>query len=137
MVTQSFWMTLPSNIPDNMKLEEYLKHVEEYLRNYLADTKCSGYVLGLSGGVDSSLVAVLSAKAFGKEKVTCLMMPIHSLPEDLTDALKLAKHFDLNYHIIDASDVFDKYTDVAERSAMASILTEPTEPVRSLFFTAP
>ena len=102
-------MTLPSNIPDNMKLEEYLKHVQEYLRNYLADTKCSGYVLGLSGGVDSSLVAVLSAKAVGKEKVTCLMMPIHSLPEDLADALKLAKHFDLNYHIIDASDVFDKY----------------------------
>ena len=92
-----------------MKLEEYLLHLEDYLRDYLANAKSNGYVLGLSGGVDSSLVAVLSAKAVGKDKVTCIMMPIHSLKEDLEDALKLAKHFDLRYEIVDASEVFDKY----------------------------
>ena len=92
-----------------MKLKEYLEHLEDYLRDYLANAKSNGYVLGLSGGVDSSLVAVLSAKAVGKDKVTCIMMPIHSLKEDLEDALKLAKHFSLKYEIVDASEVFDKY----------------------------
>lgn len=92
-----------------MKLKEYLEHLQDYLRDYLANAKSNGYVLGLSGGVDSSLVAVLAAKAVGKEKVTCIMMPIHSLKEDLEDALKLAKHFDLKHEIVDASEVFDRY----------------------------
>lgn len=92
-----------------MKLEEYLKRLQEYLRDYLNNAHSNGYVLGLSGGVDSSLVAVLSAKAVGKDKVTCIMIPIHSLKEDLEDALKLTKTFDLKYEIIDASETFDKY----------------------------
>ncbi len=92
-----------------MKLQEYLKDLQEYLKDYLANAKSNGYVLGLSGGVDSSLVAVLASNAVGKDKLTCIMMPIHSVKEDLEDALKLANHFSLNYEIVDASEVFDKY----------------------------
>ena len=53
-----------------MKLEEYLLVIEKFLIDYLKQTGAKGYVLGLSGGVDSSLVALLTKKAVGKDKVT-------------------------------------------------------------------
>ena len=97
------------NLLDNMKLEEYLKVIEKFLVDYMNNSHTNGYVLGLSGGVDSSMVAALTKKAVGKDRLTGIMMPIHSLKEDLQDALELAKTCDINYHIIDASDVYDKY----------------------------
>ena len=92
-----------------MKLEEYIKVIENFLSDYLLNAHANGYVLGLSGGVDSSTVALLTKEAVGKDKLTCIMIPIHSLPEDLEDALYLAKECDLNYIIYDASDIFDQY----------------------------
>ena len=88
-----------------MKLEEYIKVIENFLSDYLLNAHANGYVLGLSGGVDSSTVALLTKEAVGKDKLTCIMIPIHSLPEDLEDALYLAKECDLTtrqiYRIIE------------------------------------
>ena len=92
-----------------MKLEEYLKVIERFLIDYNEKAHTNGYVLGLSGGVDSSTVALLTKNAVGKDRLTCIMMPIHSLKEDLEDALELARTCDLKYEIIDASEVFDRY----------------------------
>ena len=92
-----------------MKLEQYIKVIEKFIVDYMTNAHSNGYVLGLSGGVDSSLAAVITKEAVGKDKLTCIMMPIHSLPEDLKDALKLAKSHDLRYEVVDASEVFDKY----------------------------
>lgn len=94
-----------------MKLEEYLKVVEQFLKGYQESAHADGYVLGLSGGVDSSMVACLTKEAVGKEHLTGIMMPIHSLPEDLQDALELVKACDIKYEIIDASDIFDQYVE--------------------------
>ena len=79
-----------------MKLKEYLKVIEDFVSNYLKDTKMKQYVLGLSGGVDSSLVAAILKSAVGKDKLTCIMIPIDSNPADLEDALDLVKQLDLN-----------------------------------------
>ncbi len=89
-----------------MKLEEYLSVVEKFIRDYLKDNHMDGYVLGLSGGVDSSLVAALTKNAVGKDKLMCIMMPIDSNPSDLEDAIKVAKALDLNYMVIDGSETY-------------------------------
>ena len=89
-----------------MELKEYLKVIEQFVRDYLESTHCKQYVLGLSGGVDSSLVAALTKSAVGKDKLTCIMIPIDSHPADLDDALELAKDLDLNYLVIDGSKAF-------------------------------
>ncbi len=99
-------MISPSNITNNMELKEYLKVIEKFVRDYLEESHQKQYVLGLSGGVDSTLVAALTKSAVGKEKLTCIMIPIDSNPDDLKDALELAKDFDLNYLIIDGSEGF-------------------------------
>lgn len=89
-----------------MKLKDYLKVIEKFVKDYLETTHQKQYVLGLSGGVDSSLVAAITKAAVGKDKLTCIMMPIDSHPDDLNDAIDLANQLDLNYLVIDGSKSF-------------------------------
>jgi NAD+ synthase len=94
-----------------MKLANYLQEIKQFLKEMLQKTGASTYVLGLSGGIDSSLVAALAKEAVGKEKLMCLIMPIDSHPDDLKDALFLADHFKLNYLVIDGSKSFHATVD--------------------------
>lgn len=91
-----------------MKLEEYVEIIIKFLQDYLKDTKADGYVLGLSGGIDSSCLAALTKKAVGKDKLHCIMMPINSLEADLKDAITLANDLNLNYLVMDGSEAFNK-----------------------------
>ena len=92
-----------------MDLKSYLKEIEKFLQNYLAETHCEKYILGVSGGVDSSLVAAILKSAVGRDKVHCLIMPIDSIKEDTEDGLTLVKDLDLPYDVIDNSEAFEAY----------------------------
>ena len=94
-----------------MDLRNYLKVVEKFLKDYLEDSHCDTYILGVSGGVDSSLCAAIAKNAVGKDKLHCVLMPINSAKEDLEDALTLVKDLDLKYTIIDASETFNQYVE--------------------------
>ena len=92
-----------------MKLSSYLKDIEKFLKKYLEDNHCEKYILGISGGVDSSLCAALAKNAVGKERLHCLILPIESSQADVEDALTLAEDLDLNYTIIDGTETFNNY----------------------------
>ena len=92
-----------------MKLEAYLKDVEKFLKEYLENTHCKTYILGISGGVDSSLCAALARNAVGKDRLLCLIMPIESSKKDEEDAKLLAQELDLNYVVVDGSEIFQSY----------------------------
>src|SRR5437016_1404668 len=58
-------------------------HITTHIRDMVfKDLKRKGLVLGLSGGVDSSVVAALSARALGKDRVLALLMPERESSED-------------------------------------------------------
>jgi NAD+ synthase len=62
------------------------------LRDYFAKTGFKKAVLGLSGGVDSALVAVIAADALGPENLRCVMLPSQfTSPASLTDAAAVAR----------------------------------------------
>ena len=92
-----------------MDLRSYLAYIEKFLKEYLENNHMDTYVLGISGGVDSSLCAALARNAVGKDRLHCLILPINSIKEDEEDALTLVKDLDLKYDIIDASEAFDSY----------------------------
>ena len=92
-----------------MKLADYLKEIEQFLKNYLEETHCDTYILGISGGVDSSLCAALAKNAVGKDRLLCLIIPIESQKADEDDAKLLAQELDLNYVVVDASEIFNSY----------------------------
>ena len=92
-----------------MELKHYLLEIEEFLKKYLEESHCKAYVLGLSGGVDSSLVAAIARKAVGKENLFCYALDIDSNPKDVEDAKKVAEELDLNLEIINLSKTYHSY----------------------------
>ena len=99
-----------------MELKNYLKEIEKFLADYLANAHCDIYVLGLSGGVDSSLCAALAKNAVGKDKLHCVLIPIASNENDLKDALTLVNDLDLKYTVIDATETFNSYLETFKGS---------------------
>ncbi|MDX2482058.1 MAG: NAD+ synthase, partial [Pseudodonghicola sp.] len=71
------------------------------LRDYMAKTGFSKVLLGLSGGIDSALVAVIAADALGPENVRCVMLPSeYTSPESLEDAEAVAKALGCHYDYV-------------------------------------
>jgi len=71
------------------------------LRDYINKNGFPGVVLGLSGGIDSALVAVMAVDALGPERVHCVMLPYeYTSQESLTDAEAIAKALGVRYDIV-------------------------------------
>ena len=102
-----------------MTLEKYLDVIVKFMQEYKESAHAKGFVLGLSGGVDSSLVAALAKKAVGKENLMCIMMPIDSHPSDLNDAIEVAKALDLRYLVMDGSASYHKTLKEFERQGVS------------------
>ncbi|HZK54769.1 MAG TPA: NAD(+) synthase [Desulfosporosinus sp.] len=66
----------------------------DWLRERVTDAKAKGLVVGISGGVDSSVVAGLCSRAF-PEQCIGVIMPSQSDPDDKEDALWIAEGFEL------------------------------------------
>ena len=80
---------------------------EEWLRERVSEAHAGGIVLGLSGGVDSSVLAALGREALGRDKVFGIIMPCHSIDEDEADAKLLAETVDVDFIRVDLTEVFD------------------------------
>jgi NAD+ synthase len=71
------------------------------LRDYVNKNGFPGVVLGLSGGIDSALCAVMAVDALGAERVRCVMMPYRfTAQESLDDAAACAKALGVRYEIL-------------------------------------
>lgn len=71
------------------------------LRDYMAKTGFKKVLLGMSGGVDSALVATIAADAIGPENVRCVMLPSeYTSPESLEDAEACAKALGCHYDYV-------------------------------------
>lgn len=89
-----------------MHLQSYLKIIEEFLASTLKETKTKGYVLGISGGIDSALVAKLILNAVEKDKLLALIMPCFSNKEDEMDAISFCKENNIKYKVINLDNTF-------------------------------
>lgn len=71
------------------------------LRDYVQKNGFRDVVLGLSGGIDSAVVAAMAVDAFGPEKVHCIMLPYRYTSEDsLRDAKDCASRLGVRYDIV-------------------------------------
>lgn len=77
------------------------------VRDYLAKCGFKSAVLGLSGGIDSAVVAAIAVEALGPENVTGVSMPSpYSSQGSIDDALALAKNLGIKCHQIPIGDAF-------------------------------
>lgn len=77
------------------------------VRDYFHKMGFHKAILGLSGGIDSALTAVIAAEALGKEQVKVLLMPSrYSSKGSVEDAIALAHNLQIDYEIIEIETVF-------------------------------
>ena len=80
------------------------------LRDYFRKNGLQRAVLGLSGGIDSALVAVLAVDALGADNVHGLLMPSrYSTDHSVTDAIALADNLGMKYDIVPIAPMFDQF----------------------------
>ena len=96
-----------------------IERLAGWMRERVAAAGAQGLVVGLSGGIDSAVVARLAQLAAPGEALGVLM-PCHSDPQDERDAAMVAKHFSLPTVRIDLSEPYDSLVATA-KSALESV----------------
>jgi NAD+ synthase len=84
--------------------------IAEFIRGQLRQAGFERAVLGLSGGIDSGLVAYLVAEAIGPDKLLCVLMPYRtSAPASRGDAEEVVRRLDCASELVDISPMVDGF----------------------------
>lgn len=90
------------------------------IRDYFAGAGMKRAVLGLSGGIDSAIVAALAVDALGAENVHGILMPsAFSTEGSVADSVELARNLGISYDIVPIGSIYDKAME-----AMAPFFTD-------------
>ena len=96
------------NVQPKVKIDLIYRALVTGIRNYFEKLGFKKAILGLSGGVDSALTAVLAADALGAENVWGLLMPSqYSTGHSVTDALELANNLGIKHDTIAIKNMYD------------------------------
>ncbi len=95
---------------------EYTEKLIRWLKEKVSASNREGLVFGLSGGIDSAVVAALAVRAF-PENCLGLMLPCGSDPVDREDALLVARKTGLAVQEVDLGPVFAAFLDVVKGEA--------------------
>jgi NAD+ synthase len=84
--------------------------IQRFITGKLLQSGMSGYVVGLSGGLDSAVAAALAARAVGKDKVLGVMMPYRtSSPDSQAHARDLAEQLGIAGRLVEITPMIDAY----------------------------
>lgn len=95
-----------------MRVLDYKKvvlDIQEWIKNYINIANAKGVVVGLSGGIDSSVTASLCVNAIGKERIMGLGLPCESTPQDLEDAKMIGKHLGIRFKVFDLTSCYTQF----------------------------
>jgi NAD+ synthase len=98
-----------------MQTEKVVRHIVNWLKDYSTNAGTKGFVVGVSGGIDSALTSTLCAET-GLD-VLCLEMPIHQAPSQVSRAFNHIAWLQKNYPnvqmtAVNLTPVFDQLIDV-------------------------
>jgi NAD+ synthase (glutamine-hydrolysing) len=97
--------------------EEIYEGLVLAIADYVRKNGFPGVVLGLSGGIDSSLVATIAADALGPGRVLGLLMPSEYTSEaSIEDASELAANLGIDTRTISIGDVYKSYIEVLDQA---------------------
>src|SRR5690606_37036762 len=94
-----------------MQTEAVINHIVNWIKTYAENARISGFVIGISGGIDSAVTSTLCAQT--GLKLLCLEMPIHQHPNQVTLAQNHIRWLKENYSNVsslttDLTPVFDQ-----------------------------
>lgn len=92
-----------------MQGEKILKKIDIFIKERVENAGAKGVVLGLSGGVDSAVIAKLCKEILGDAVFALLMPTKHSSKAHLNDALELCRDLNLAHKIIEIQPILDAF----------------------------
>ncbi|MEF9953106.1 MAG: NAD(+) synthase, partial [Clostridium sp.] len=93
----------------NMKdVEVVALELIDWIRDTVKNANAKGVVLGISGGIDSAVVAAAAKRAFPNDTLG-IIMPCKSNPQDEIDAMKVINSLDINYKKVELDATFDAF----------------------------
>ncbi len=102
----------------HLETEKAFQTIKRFLTGKLNQTGLSGFVIGLSGGIDSAVSAGLAVAAVGKDKVFGIMMPYRtSSPHSIADATLYARQLGIAFTTVDISPMIDAYFGAIDESS--------------------
>lgn len=103
--------TLPIDIRfSDAELDKRRDHIVSFIRTQLDDAGVNQAVIGLSGGIDSTLTAHLSVQAIGAESVHGLVMPGEvSRDENMSDAERVADDLTIEYDVVEINPIVESF----------------------------
>ena len=99
----------------NQNYSKIANRIQNKLKEKLKETNSKGVIFGLSGGIDSAVIAYLCNNAI-KEKTLAIIMPDSKIsPESETsDAIKIVDELGLNYKLLDINSIHKEFNMVLE-----------------------
>lgn len=119
-------MTQPDLYMDDKAAITLANSISAWLKERIEEAGSDRFVLGLSGGIDSAVVAGLCARAVGPERVLAVIMPSSSISQDAVEAQHVADAFGIKPLTIDLTSVADAVFDAmpSEEQLYGEILEE-------------
>ena len=109
-------MSSPNIIMPRLDFEKITDEIARFIRNLVQEAIAKGVVIGLSGGVDSSLVATLCVRSLDQTRVLGILMPTNFTPqEDVDDAIALAEWLGIRTKMINVQHLHGAFTQTLER----------------------
>ena len=104
----------------NLNYAEIIKSIQIGIIQKCNNYSKNGVIFGLSGGIDSGVIAYLCAKSM-KEKTLALIMPDSKISpkEETEDAIKIVDTLGINYKLIDINSIHREYYNVLEPNDLA------------------
>jgi len=102
----------PFELPEELRIDADVARrvIAGFIRGQLRQAGFERAVLGLSGGIDSALVAYLVAEAIGAERLLCLLLPYRtSSPSSRADAEEVVVRLGCASRLVDISPIVDGY----------------------------
>ena len=107
-----------------MDTEKIISHITNWILKYSEENNIKGFVIGVSGGIDSAVTSILTAKT--KKPLLCLNMPIHQENKQFERAKKhieflQKKYKNVSYKEVNLSKLFDKFKDTISKEKQCNL----------------
>lgn len=120
------------------KVTDTIESIVQWIKSNVEESNSKGVVFGLSGGIDSAVIAALAKKAFPNDSLG-LIMPCHSNELDETDARLVADSLDLKIKKVDLSKSYDMFLESMEldtNNKLAKANIKPRLRMTTLYYHA-